>query len=151
MNYLVHLSIMILLYAMLTYSLNLVVGFGGLLSLCHAAFYGIGAYTCTLLLTAWNWPFPLALVAAVAVCGAVALIVSLPALRFRGDRFVLMTLAFQSVVFAVLYNWVPLTRGPYGIPGIPHPAFAGLRIRTPLAFLAVTGIVAAMGWAALLL
>ncbi|PXF59016.1 MAG: branched-chain amino acid ABC transporter permease [Deltaproteobacteria bacterium] len=128
MNYVLHLLIMIGIYLILSYGLNLVVGFGGLLSLCHAVFYGIGAYTGTLLMIKAGLPFLPAIFLGMVITGLFALIVGLPALRFRGDSFVLVTLGFQMIVFTILYNWIDLTRGPYGIPGIPRPVIAGVEV-----------------------
>ena len=123
MNYLFHLLIMIGIYSMAAYSLNLLVGYGGLLSLCHAAFYGIGAYAYALLASKFAIPFIPAMLGAIAITAALALLISFPALRFRGDMFVFVTLGFQMIVFVILYNWVDLTGGPYGIPGIPPMSF----------------------------
>jgi len=119
---------MIGIYLILVYSLNLVLGFCGLLSLCHAAFYGIGAYTYTLLVMNYEIPFLLALFLTVCITGIFAFLISIPGLKFRGDPFVLVTLGFQIIIFSVLYNWISLTRGPYGIPGIPRPEIFGLKI-----------------------
>ena len=130
MNYLIHLLIMIGIYLILAYSLNLVLGFSGLLSLCHAAFYGIGAYAYTLLIMKFNIPFLLALLFSFLITGLIAFLISFPALKFRGDSFVLVTLGFQMIIFAILYNWVGLTRGPYGIPGIPRPVILGWEINS---------------------
>lgn len=130
MNYILHLMIMIGIYLILSYGLNLVVGFGGLLSLCHAVFYGIGAYACTLLMMKCGLPFLPAILLTILITGICALIVGFPALKFRGDSFVIVTLGFQMIVFTVLYNWVDLTRGPYGIPGIPRPVIAGYEFTT---------------------
>lgn len=142
MNYLYHILIMMCLYAILAQSLNLVVGYGGMLSLCHAAFYGLGAYIASLLMMQAHWPFLLSLVAAVVAVGAVAWLVSIPAIRLHGDFFVLATLGFQVIVFAILYNWVDVTRGPYGIPGVPRPSIFGLSITSPPAFLALAFVAA---------
>ena len=71
MNYVFHLLIMICLYATLVQSLNLVVGYGGLLSLAHAAFYGLGAYISTLLMMNADWPFAASLAAAVIGTGLI--------------------------------------------------------------------------------
>ena len=128
MNYILHLLIMIGIYLILSYGLNLVVGFGGLLSLCHAIFYGIGAYSCTLLMMEANISFVPAIIISMAITGGFALLVGIPALKFRGDSFVLVTLGFQMIIFTILYNWVGFTRGPYGIPGIPRPVVAGHKI-----------------------
>ncbi len=134
MNYFLHILVMIGIYLPLAYSLNLTVGFGGLLSIGHAAFYGIGAYAFTLLLTGAQFHPLLALLAAVAITGLIALGAGYVALRFRGDLFLFVTLGFQMIAFVILYNWVGLTRGPYGIPGIPRPMVFGLILRTPLQY-----------------
>jgi branched-chain amino acid transport system permease protein len=128
MNYILHLLIMIGIYLILSYGLNLVVGFGGLLSLCQAVFYGIGAYAGTLLMMKTGMTFMPALLISMLITGLFALSVGIPALRFRGDSFVLVTLGLQMIVFTILYNWVDFTRGPYGIPGIPRPVIAGYEI-----------------------
>src|SRR6185369_12903453 len=91
MNYLFHIGILIGLYTILGLSLNLVLGFGGMLSLCHAAFYGIGAYAFALLLIQGELPFPLSFLLAVLFTGTVAYLISVPATRFHGDFFVLAT------------------------------------------------------------
>ncbi len=128
MNYLLHILIMINIYLILTLSLNIVVGYSGLLSLCHAAFYGIGAYITTLIMMHFGVGFVLATF--IGILGAVLLsiIIAIPSLRLKGDYFVLATLGFQIIVFVILYNWVGLTRGPYGIPGIPQPIILGWEI-----------------------
>ncbi len=132
---------MIGIYLPLIYSLNLVVGFSGLLSLCHAAFYGIGSYAFTLTLINLKFPFWLALFAAFFLTGLVSFLLSFPALKFRGDSFVLVTVGFQMIIFTILYNWISLTRGPYGIPGIPRPIFWGLEIDTLWEYLILLGII----------
>ncbi|MDA0989849.1 MAG: branched-chain amino acid ABC transporter permease, partial [Verrucomicrobia bacterium] len=135
MNYFLHILIMLSIYVILGLSLNLVVGFGGMLSLCHAAFYGIGAYASALLMMHAGWPFLPSLGAAVVLVGILAYLISIPAIRLHGDFFVLATLGFQIIIFSVLYNWVEFTRGPYGIPGIPRPAIGDLKIVSTPAFL----------------
>lgn len=135
MNYLFHLLTMISLYAILGLSLNLVVGYSGMLSLCHAAFYGIGAYTSTLLLMNAGWSFPASLGASVVLAGVIAYLISIPLIRFQGDFFVLATLGFQMIVFSILYNWIAVTKGPYGIPGVPRPDLWGLKIVSTPSFL----------------
>jgi branched-chain amino acid transport system permease protein len=134
MNYLLHLFVMIGIYLTLAYSLNLMVGFGGLLSLAHAAFYGIGAYAFTLLVTTAHLNPLLAVLVGMVLTGVVALGAGRIALRFRGDMFLFVTLGLQMIVFVILYNWVGLTKGPYGIPGIPRPQLFGAIIRTPLQY-----------------
>jgi branched-chain amino acid transport system permease protein len=114
-----------------------------LLSLCHAAFYGLGAYIASLLMMQAHWVFLLSLLTAVIAVGALAWLISIPAIRLHGDFFILATLGFQLIVFAILYNWVDVTRGPYGIPGVPRPSISGLSVSSPPAFL-VLAIFAAL-------
>jgi len=135
MTYLFHLLIMIGIYTMLAYSLNLIIGFGGLLALSHGAFYGIGAYAFTLISMKTGMAFLPALLSALILTGMIAFLISIPALRFRGDLYVLVTLGFQMIIFTVLYNWTSLTNGSWGISGIPRPLIWGLRIDSPEKFL----------------
>ena len=141
MNYLLHILIMINIYVILTLSLNLLVGYTGLLSLCHAAFYGIGAYVTTLLMMKTGLNFSAALMASVITSALISLIISLPSLRLKGDYFVLASLGFQIIVFSILYNWIDITQGPYGIPGIPQPVIFGLKINTLTDFFFFTSII----------
>ena len=137
MNYLLHLLIMIGIYLPLAYSLNLMLGFGGMISLCHAAFYGIGAYAYVLLITAVGIHPIMALIMAIIITGILAAGMGLISLRFRGDLFLFVTLGFQMIVFVILYNWIGLTEGPYGITGIPRPSIFGYLIHTPLQYTAL--------------
>ncbi len=134
MSYVLHLAVMIGIYSIMAYSLNLVVGYGGLLSLCHAAYYGIGAYSYALLVMHFQMPFVFALICAVLLAGLAGAAIAFPALRFRGDMFVFVTLGCQVIVFTLLYNWVDLTRGYYGISGIPRPSLFGTTITTPFGY-----------------
>jgi len=142
MSYLLHILIMVNIYAVLALSLNLLVGYTGLLSLCHAAFYGIGAYTGALLMVEVGLGFWLALLLAVTVTVLLSFTISIPSLRLSGDYFVLASLGFQVIVFTALYNWTALTNGPYGISGIPSPSFFGTTVNSPLAYFLFTGVVA---------
>jgi len=142
MNYLIHILIMIGIYIILTQSLNLVMGYTGLLSLCQAAFYGIGAYTVTLLMIHYQLNFFVALILAIIISSALSLIVAIPSLKFKGDYFVLATLGFQAIIFSILYNWVSFTRGPYGIPGIPSPSIFGFTFDEPYKFLVLSSLFA---------
>jgi len=129
---------------MLTYGLNLVVGFGGLLSLSHAVFYGMGAYATALLTIKAGFSFIPALVLSAFFTGICSLLLGFPALRFRGDSFVLVTLGFQIIFFTILYNWTKFTGGPFGISGIPKPILAGVPISSPLEYLVITLIIFAI-------
>jgi len=141
MNYLIHLAIMIGIYLVLAYSLNLLVGFSGLLSLCHAAFYGIGAYAFTLFTMNAGFSFPVGLIFTVLFVALMAYLIGIPALKFRGDPFVLVTLGFQIIIFSILYNWTSFTKGPYGIPGIPRPVIFGYEIGELWEYLILTFVI----------
>lgn len=139
MNYLLHLLIYFCIYAISALSLNLVIGYCGLLTLAHASYFAVGAYAYAIL-SLHGWAFLPALAAAVAIAVLLSLIVSLPAWRFRGDNFVLMTLAAQTFIFSLLHNWyhpqadpgtlLNLTNGPFGLAGIPKPAIIGIQMDT---------------------
>jgi branched-chain amino acid transport system permease protein len=126
MNYVLHIIIMINIYIILTLGLNLLVGYSNLLSISHAAFYGIGAYLSVLALITFKLTLIPAIAFAAAGTAVLAYFIGKVSIRLKGDYFVLVTLGFQMIVFAILYNWVSVTRGPYGIPGIPTPKLLGL-------------------------
>lgn len=123
--YLIHLLIIIAIYLILAASLNLAVGYTGLLNLGHVAFFGIGAYTSALLVLR-GIPFPSAFFAAGLAAAFFAGLLMFAVRKLRGDYLALATLGFSFVVYSVLLNWTSLTRGPLGIPGIPKPEFFGL-------------------------
>ena len=134
MNYLWHILVILGLYTMLGLSLNLVVGYTGLLSLCHAGFYGVGAYTTALLMISLHWGFFPALGVAALFAALLGLVVALPALRLKGDYFVLATLGAQIILYDLFYNWTGLTRGSYGLTGIPVPHVFGWEVGSPFAY-----------------
>lgn len=139
MEYLVHLGVLFAIFAILALSLQLVVGYTGLLSVTHAAFYGIGAYTTALLITNLGVNFFVALVAGLVLSASVALLVGLVLSKFRGDYYALASLGFNVIVFSIFLNWQSLTRGPLGIPGIDRPVvdlgFMMYEVRENFAFL----------------
>ena len=135
--YLIHLLILVGIYVILAISLQLAIGYTGLLNLGHIAFYAIGAYTSALL--ALNGvPFLLALLAAGILASLFGLFLSVPTNKLRGDYLALATLGFSFVVYAVVLNWTEVTRGPLGLPGIPRPDLFGMVISDNLGFLALT-------------
>lgn len=134
MEYLIHLTTLFSIFAILAISLDLVVGYTGLLSVTHAAFYGIGAYATALLITSYGINFFLALIIGVIVTAFVALSIGLVLSKFRGDYYALGSLGFNVIVFAVLLNWQSLTNGPLGIPGITRPTLLGFSFSENLFF-----------------
>ena len=144
MNYLLHIGVMLGIYGMLALSANLLIGFGGLLTMAQAAFYGLGAYTYALLSLKFGLPFFVTLPAAIALCALAGWLFGHAALRFRNEAFVLATIGFQMIVYVTLYNWTDLTRGPYGISGIPRPSFFGIGIESVPAYFLFTLVLFAL-------
>ena len=104
---------------MLVLSANLTIGMANLLTMCQAAFYGIGAYIGTYFLMQFNLPFLVIAGLVILFTGLFSFLVSYASVRLKGDYFVIATMGFQLIVYTILYNWTDVTRGPYGIPGIP--------------------------------
>ena len=137
MEYFLHILILIGIYVILSVSLNLITGYAGLLSIAHAAFYGVGAYVAALLALKFHSPFLANIVCAVILSGLLGALVGIPSLRIRDDYFAIATFAFQVITFSVMNNWVSFTGGPMGLPGIPQPAIFGWKITTHYDFLIV--------------
>jgi branched-chain amino acid transport system permease protein len=135
MDYLLHILIMVCIYSIVSMSLNVLAGYTGLLSVSHAAFYGIGAYTTALLALNAGLPFWINIPAGIIISGVIAFLVAWPSLRTYDDYFVITTFAFQIIVFSILNNWVSFTGGPLGLPGIPQPEIFGIKISSHVSFL----------------
>jgi branched-chain amino acid transport system permease protein len=144
MEYLLHILFFIGIYVMLSVSLNLIVGFAGLLSIAHAAFYGVGAYATALLALSLNSPYLINILCAITLSAMLGVLVGLPSLRIHDDYFVIATFAFQVITFSILNNWVSFTGGPMGLPGIPQPVIFGVTISSHIDFLVLTGILCAL-------
>ena len=138
MEYILHLFILICFYTLLSQSLNLSAGFTGLISLAHAGFYGIGAYTTAILSTQFGFSFWLSIPLAMLISGTIAFVVSLIALRTVEDYFIICTLGIQVILFSIMNNWMDLTRGPLGIPGIPSIRLFGLSLDSKISFLSLS-------------
>jgi branched-chain amino acid transport system permease protein len=147
MDYLLHILVMVSLYAILAASFNLLIGFAGLFALSQAAFFGVGAYTTAILATKLGLAFPVPLIAGVLITAAVGMLVALPALRIGGDHLVIVTLALQIIAIAVMVNWRSVTGGTDGIAGIPKLVVAGVPLDTPAKFLPVAVLGAALCFA----
>lgn len=126
MEYVLHIGIMLCIYIILVLSTNLTVGMANLLTMCQAAFYGIGAYIGTYFLMQFNLPFIVIALIVMLATGVTSLLVSYASVKLKGDYFILATLGFQMIVYTILYNWISVTRGPYGIPGIPSIKLFGI-------------------------
>jgi len=137
--YHLHTLIMAGIFCVLATSLNLLLGYTGQLSLGHAAFFGIGAYATAVLTVKLEWSPWLGLLAAVALPAATGWVIGRLALKLRGAYFVLLTISFAGVVSLVSVNWMTLTNGPLGLPGVPPlevalPALPVLSLRAKSAY-----------------
>jgi len=110
---------------LLALGLDFIVGYAGQLNLGQSAFYGLGAYVSTLLITKLGVPFWLAFFAGVAFAGLAGMILALFAVRLRGHYLAIASLGFAVIIHQILLNWISLTQGPLGIYGIaPPPSIA---------------------------
>ncbi|MCI8741055.1 MAG: branched-chain amino acid ABC transporter permease [Lachnospiraceae bacterium] len=127
-NYLLRILIMIGIYTILGQGLNILIGYTGLVSLGHAGFYGIGAYTATLLMLHLGMNFFLAALlggSLSALCGA---LLCLPTLKLKGPYLSVVTLGFGEIVRTVFLNWDSVTNGTLGLRNIPRPTVFGFQL-----------------------
>ncbi len=124
-RYLVDLGTTVLIYVMLGWGLNIVVGLAGLLDLGYVAFYAVGAYTFALLAQNFGFGFWEALPFSGLMAAAFGILLGFPVLRLRGDYLAIVTLGFGEIVRLVLLNWYNVTGGPNGL-SVPRPTFFGL-------------------------
>ncbi|AFM27277.1 amino acid/amide ABC transporter membrane protein 2, HAAT family [Desulfomonile tiedjei DSM 6799] len=111
--------------ALFAMSLNLILGYGGMVSFGHAAFFGVGAYTVALLMKKAGAPLYLALLAAPLVSAFAAAIIGWFCVRLIGLYFAILTLAFGQLLYMVAFQWYTFTGGDDGIHGVPRPEFLG--------------------------
>jgi branched-chain amino acid transport system permease protein len=136
-SYALHLLTLFSIYIIVAVSLNLIVGYCGMLTLAHAAYFAVGAYTYALLALK-GFGFGAAAFGALVVGAILSVLISLPSWRLKGDLFVLATLAAQVLIATTLSNWMSvsapigswhnLTNGTFGISGIPRPSVPGVAI-----------------------
>jgi branched-chain amino acid transport system permease protein len=119
-------GIQILIYVMLGWGLNIVVGLAGLLDLGYVAFYAVGAYSYALLAKTFGLAFWILLPLAGCLASFWGILLGFPVLRLRGDYLAIVTLAFGEIIRLIIINWVDLTNGYAGISGIPRPSFFGI-------------------------
>ena len=123
MAYVLHLLILVAIFALLAAALNVAAGYARLLSVSHAALFGIGAYTSALLVMRCGTPWPLALAAALGAGVAAGALLGTIAWRLRGDYFLMATLGAGEIVHSIMVNASSLTGGPVGLMNVPPPAF----------------------------
>lgn len=126
MGQLIEILVLVSVYAILVVSADLTVGMARLLTLCQAAFCGIGAYLAVFFLMHCHLPFFVIALAVMGLTGLSSLLVAFASIRLKGDYFVLATLAFQIIVFSILDNMVSVTGGPYGVSGFDRIRILGI-------------------------
>jgi branched-chain amino acid transport system permease protein len=139
-SYFNQVAIITMIFVILSASMNLITGSAGLLSLGHAAFFGVGAYAAALLSTQWGWSFWLTIPVAGLITALVGALVAIPTMRLTSIYFAVATLGIGEMIYVTLLNWVGFTRGPMGIRSIP-----------PIELLGLKGTVASMTFVALLM
>ena len=135
MEYLIHILIISGIYIILTLSLNLIVGYTGLAALGHIAFACVGAYTSSLLALHLGISPWIGLLIGALLASILGAIVSFPSIRLKGDFLAIATFGLGVIVYSVAKNWVSLTRGPMGLPGIPQFSVFGYEISTVWSYL----------------
>ena len=135
MEYYIHLAIIICIYSILSQGLNLNFGLGGMFNLAHIASYAIGAYTTAIFSLDYELSFFIVIVLSAIMPCFLALLLGAISLRLTLDYFAIGTIAFSSVITALLINWKSLTRGVLGIPGIPRPEIFSYEFASNTSFL----------------
>ena len=130
-RYVVDTATTVLIYVMLGWGLNVVVGLAGLLDLGYVAFYAVGAYTYALLATQFGFSFWWCLPIAGVLAAIAGILLGYPMLRLRGDYLAIVTLGFGEIISLILLNWTELTHGPDGVSSIPRPTLFGLPFAPP--------------------
>lgn len=130
-SYVIRIATLMLMYIMIASSLNLLTGFMGVMSLGHAAFWGIGAYTGAILSTRLGWGMGSCMLAAIVICGLFGLLLGSPVMKLKGYFMTIVTLGFCEIIRLIELNWSDLTRGSLGINNIPYPNFFGIVFKTP--------------------
>lgn len=133
-EYYVNVSSQVIIYALLALSLNILVGYGGMVSLGHSAYLGISAYACVWLTTAAGWSPITAAAGALVVGTLAAAFFGALALRVSGLSFMMITLAFGQIVWGIAYRWVGITNGDNGIKLPMRPTILGYGITSSSAF-----------------
>ncbi len=137
MEYIFHLLVMIGIYGIIALSLNLIVGFTGLVSFGHAAFYGIGAYAAAILMKSHGVNFFVAMLVGVLIAGVIALVIGLVMSRFRDHYYTLVSIGLNIIMTVIFFNWESLTNGSLGIVGIPRPTLGTFSFSSTGSFLAL--------------
>lgn len=144
-GYILSIAVFVGIWISLALSLNILMGYAGQVSLGHAAFFGIGAYTAAVIATRYGAPFWLDFSAAILLTGIIGAFLGLPSLRVRHDFLVLVTMGINFVVVAV-FNYWDFLGGAMGIVNIPAPTLFGVTFRSGLPYLALVTAYVIFTW-----
>lgn len=128
MDYLLHILIISCIYTILSLSLNLLIGYTGILSISQAAFMGVGAYTSALLGLNLGMNFFFSLSVAVLIASILSAIIAIPTIKIKGDYYIIASFGMQIIIYSIFMNWDSLTYGAVGLTGIPKPKVFGYEI-----------------------
>lgn len=140
MEYILHILVITGIYIILTLSLNLLVGYTGLAALGHAAFSCVGAYASALLALNYGLSPWLGLVVGACAAAVLGALIGIPSLRLKGDYLAIATFGFGVIVYSVAKNWVSVTRGPMGLPGIPAFSIFGVQLSEVWQYLVLVAV-----------
>jgi len=140
MEYFLHILVITGIYIILTLSLNLVVGYTGLAALGHAAFSCVGAYASSLLALNYGLSPWLGLLIGACVAAILGVFIGAPSLRLKGDYLAIATFGLGVIVYSVAKNWMSVTRGPMGLPGIPGFSVFGLQLSQVWSYLILVAV-----------
>jgi len=129
MDYILFVLVIINIYIILTISLNLIMGYTGMISVCHAAFMGIGAYVSTILMVTYHWNFLWTLPFVILFTIMISAFFGIASLRVKGDHYIAVSFGIQFIVMAFMVN-LSITNGSNGFAGIPKPEILGLRFQS---------------------
>jgi len=131
-EFILFILIMINIYIVLTASLNLILGYAGMISVSHAAFMGIGAYVTTILMVNYHWGFLSTLPVVIVFAVAISAFFGIASLRVKGDHYIAVSFGIQFIVMSLMIN-LAITNGSNGFAGIPKPEIWGFRFQSNLA------------------
>jgi len=140
MEYILHILVITGIYVILTLSLNLVVGYTGLAALGHAAFSCVGAYASSLLVLNYGLSPWIGLIVGACVAAILGALIGIPSLRLKGDYLAIATFGLGIIVYSIAKNWVSVTRGPMGLPGIPGFSVFGLQLSEVWTYLILVAV-----------
>lgn len=144
MSYIYTVVILVVVYSLLSASLNLILGYGGMFHMGHGGFFAIGAYAGALIAINLGLPFFLEILVAGVITALSGLIISYPSIKLKGDYLAFCTYGFGVVVYSVANNWIEVTNGPVGLVGISRPVIFGYTFSSIQSYLLLSVVIVAV-------